>query len=425
MGTGYLELLRARYAGRLLAATLAGRLPNATASLAVVLFTRAHGGDYTLAGLLSAVYGLGTAVGQPALGRLVDRRGQPRVMLGGALLSTAAMSAFALAGPRPLWSAYLLIAVAGVATPPLEGGLRALWPVVLGRRAGEPDGARARERLQTAYALDAAAQEVMFSVGPLLVTLLVAAASTAVSIWVLGAVGLAGALGVVTAPPSRRWRAAERQAHWLGPLRSPAIRTLLGSFFFVGVALGSIAVSAVAYGAGHGGGMVSSYLLSALGFGALTGGVAYGARRWTGPPWRRLRALTACLALGYLPLAATPPVAAMTVLAFLAGLFLAPTLACAFVVVDEYAPAGTVTEAFSWIVTAFGVGSAAGSAVAGPATQYGGPAAAFGVAGAGGLAALLVLTVVRRFATGPILWQRKENDRTGAVEAGFSGTDRA
>ncbi|MCF3963320.1 MFS transporter, partial [Streptomyces fuscigenes] len=52
--TGYLELLRAPHAARLLAGTLAGRLPNATAPIAVVLFARADGADYSLAGALAA-----------------------------------------------------------------------------------------------------------------------------------------------------------------------------------------------------------------------------------------------------------------------------------------------------------------------------------------------------------------------------------
>lgn len=433
MATGYADLLRARHAVRLLTGTLVGRLPNATAALAVVLFTRAHGGSYSLAGALSAVYGLGTAVGQPWLGRLVDRRGQPRVMLGGALVCAVATAAFALTGPRPLWLSCALMALAGLATPPLEGGLRALWPSVLGRDgedagtgAGGVGGAAAVEaRLHAAYALDAAAQEVMFAVGPLLLTLCIAATSTAAALLALSATGVAGTLVVVSAPPSRHWRAPQRAADWLGPLRSPGIAVLLGAFFFVGTALGSIAVAAVAYADRHGGGLVSSYLLSALGAGALVGGVTYGALHWAGTPERRLRALMAGLALAYLPLALVPGVPAMTALAGLSGLFLAPVLACAFVVVDRHAPAGTVTEAFSWIVTAFGVGASAGTALAGPVAQYGGAAAGFAVAGAGGAVGLLVLTAGGRLLAVPNLRQRTETDRTGAAEPGFSGTHRA
>ncbi|MDX6331940.1 MAG: hypothetical protein QOI83_4323 [Streptomycetaceae bacterium] len=386
MATGYLDLLRARHAIRLLTGTLIGRLPTATASLCIVVLTRSEGGAYTLAGILSAVYGLGTAVGQPLLGRAVDRYGQG-VMLPAALLSAAGMSLFAGSGPEPLPVAYAGVLVAGVFMPPLEGGLRALWPSVL----------KGDDQVHAVYALDAAAQEVMFAAGPLLVTLLAAVFSATAALLWIAALGVAGALAVVTAPPSRAWRAEPRTPDWLGPLRAPGLRALLGSLFFVGIALNSTAVAAVAYADRHGGGMVSSFLLSGLSFGALAGGIAYGARTWSGVPERRLRGLAAGLAVCFLPLELVPGVAAMTALAVLSGLFLAPMLACSFVVVDRHAPVGTVTEAFSWIVTTMGVGAAVGAAVAGAAAQYGGASAAFSVAGAGGLAALLVLLATGRF----------------------------
>ncbi|MFT2017147.1 MFS transporter [Streptomyces sp. 796.1] len=423
MATGYGELLRTRHAARLLVGTLIGRLPNATAALAIVLFTRSEGGSYALAGALSAVYGVGTAIGQPLLGRAVDLYGQPRVMLPAAVVSGLGMVLFAVVGLDPLPVAYGAMVIAGVATPPLEGGLRALWPHVLPRA----------DQVHAAYALDAVAQEVMFSVGPLMVTLLVAAWSEAAALLVINVVGVLGALSVTASEPSRAWRSAPREAHWLGALRSPGIRVLIGSFFFVGLALGSIAVAAVAYADEHGGGMVSSYLLSALGLGALLGGVWYGARTWPGAPERRLQFLVAALAVGYLPLALVPGVVPMTALAGLAGVFLAPALACAFVVVDRHAPAGTVTEAFSWLVTTFGVGAAVGTAAAGPAVELGGVVAGFAAPGVAGAAALLVLVCCRRFLAGDTAGAqvstdgdaRAENDRNGAVEPGFRADHQA
>ncbi|MBB5938851.1 MFS transporter [Streptomyces zagrosensis] len=417
MATGYAELLRTRHAARLLTGTLIGRLPNATAALAIVLFTRSQGGSYALAGALSAVYGIGTAIGQPLLGRAVDLYGQPRVMFPAAVASGLGMVLFAVVGLDPLPAAYAAMVIAGICTPPLEGGLRALWPQVLRR----PD------QVHTAYALDAVAQEVMFSIGPLMVTLLVAAWSEAAALLVINAIGVLGALSVVVSQPSRAWRSAPREAHWLGALRSPGMLVLIGSFFFVGLALGAIAVASVAYADEYGGGMVSSYLLSALGVGALVGGVCYGARTWPGVPERRLRLLVAALALGYLPLAIVPGVVAMTVLAGVAGVFLAPALACAFVVVDRHAPRGTVTEAFSWLVTTFGVGAAVGTAAAGPAVEVGGVVAGFAVPGAAGLAALLVLIGCRGVLAGDVVRADTptvgdagaENDRNGADEPGF------
>ncbi|MGP3949036.1 MFS transporter [Streptomyces sp. 7N604] len=413
MASGYAELLRARHAARLLAGTLVGRLPNATGHIAIVLFTRAEGGSYTLAGALAAVYGLATAVGQPLLGRAVDLRGQPRVMLPAALLSAFGMALFAAVGLDPLPAAYAAVLAAGFFTPPLEGGLRALWPGVLKRE----------DRVHTAYALDAVAQEVMFTVGPLLVTLLVAVWSEAAALLVINAVGVLGALSVVVSPPSRAWRSEPREAHWLGALRSPGLLALLGAFFFVGLALGSITVAALAYSDDHGSDAVYGMLMAALGFGALAGGVVYGARQWRGAPERRLRVLVGLLALGYLPLSLTPGTGAMTALAALSGVFLAPALACAFVVVDRQAPRGTVTEAFSWLVTTFTVGASVGTAAAGPAVEHSGTGAGFAVAGAGGLAGLLVLLATQRVLAAPRRTRdaevQAENDRNAAPEPGF------
>ncbi|GHA90291.1 MFS transporter [Streptomyces chryseus] len=417
MAAGYAELLRTRHAARLLAGTLVGRLPNATAPIAIVLLARAEGGSYTLAGGLAAVYGLANAVGQPLLGRAVDLYGQPRVQLPAAVLSALGMVLLTIAGTDPLPLAYAAVALAGVFTPPLEGGLRALWPDVLGRE----------DRVHRAYAMDAVAQEIMFTVGPLLVTLLVALWSPAAALLVINAVGVLGALSVVLSEPSRTWRSAPREAHWLGALRSPGLLALLGSFFFVGLALGSITVAGVAYADDHGREAVYGWLMAALGLGALGGGMLYGARQWAGAPERRLRFIVALLAAGYLPLMLTPGVPAMVVLAAVSGVFLAPALACAFIVVDRHAPRGTVTEAFSWLVTTFGVGAAVGTGVAGPAVEYGGTAASFAVAAGGGVAALVVLLTTRRVLTIPVTAPLPrdsvvipcENDRIGAAEPGF------
>ncbi|MEU7027463.1 MFS transporter [Streptomyces sp. NPDC046275] len=431
---GYLDILRAPHAARLLVGTLVGRLPNGTGPVAITVFTRAEGGSYSLAGGLIAAYGLATAIGQPLLGRAVDLKGQPRVQLPAAVISALGMAALAITGIGNLLLAYAAVLVAGLFTPPLEGGLRALWPSVLGRE----------DRVHRAYALDAVAQEVMFTVGPLLLTLLVALWSPAAALLVINLLGVLGALSVVLSGPSRAWRSAPREAHWLGALRSPGLLALLASFFFVGLALGSITVAAVAYADDRGNEAVYGWLMAALGLGALVGGVAYGARHWAGAPERRLRVLVLLLALGYLPLVLVPGPGAMTALAALAGVFLAPAIACAFIVVDRHAPAGTVTEAFSWLVTTFGVGAALGSAVSGPAVELAGTPAGFAVAGIGGLVAFLVL-----LATGRVLGAEpaprprhavsggvpdagpggaraentahsSENDRNGAAEPGFS-----
>ena len=77
-------------------------------------------------------------------------------------------------------------------------------------------------------------------------------------------------------------------------------------------------------------------------------------------------------------------------------MFLAPAIACVFVLVDRHAPRGTVTEAFSWLVTTFTVGASVGTAVAGPVVEWGGALWGFAVPGAAGAVSLLVLLATGR-----------------------------
>lgn len=88
-----------------------------------------------------------------------------------------------------------------------------------------------------------------------------------------------------------------------------------------------------------------------------------------------------------------------------------------------------MTEAFSWLVTTFGVGAAAGTAVARLAVELGGTAQGFAVAGAGGVAALLVLLATGKVLAAPVRTPEvvigSENDRNGAAEPGFSSGHKA
>jgi MFS family permease len=398
----YLDFLHKPYAARLLGGTLLGRLPNGMAALAIVLFTRAHGGGYTLSGVLSALYGLAMAAGQPVLGRAMDRYGQPRVLAPGAVAAAAGFAVLAVAGLSPLPVAVGAVVLAGFATPPLEAGLRALWPSVL---AGPAE-------VQAAYALDAAAQELLFTCGPLLV-IAAAAVSKEVALLFTGLLGVAGTFVVISSGPSRAWRGSPGGGHWAGPLRSPGIRVLIASLTFVGLSLGVVSVAVVTYADARDVPYASGLLLALTAGGAFIGGLAYGRRARLGPPYRRLLLLMGGLAAGYLPLTWAPPFPVMPVLALLSGVFLAPVLACTFTLVDGLAPRGTVTEAFAWLVTAFGAGSAVGAALAGIAGDAAGVHGAFAVAGAGGVLALLTL-----LAGGPVGPAERQPAPSSAAGAG-------
>ncbi|MCF2527427.1 MFS transporter [Yinghuangia soli] len=388
----YVDLFRARHAGRLLGGTLLGRLPNGMGILAILLLARADGAGYGVAGTLSALSGLATAIGQPALGRWMDRRGQTRVLIGGALVSALGYAVFALVGTDPLWLAFVAVLVAGFATPPLESGLRALWPAVL-----RPD------QVHAAYGLDAAAQEILFTAGPLIVVVVAETVSESAAVLVTGLLGVVGTLVVATCAPSRQWRPVAHVQHWAGPLRSAGLRVLLASLVLAGTALGVFSVAAVAYAEDIGQDAWSGGIMAAMSTGAFVGGVVHGARRWARPAHQRLPWLMACLTVGYLPLIAVPGPWPMMVLGAVSGVFLAPVIACTFTLVDELAPKGTVTEAFAWVVAAMGTGAAIGTAVAGFAGEVGGVRAAFAVAPVGVALGLAVLAAGRKRLSGGVI----------------------
>ena len=123
--------------------------------LALVLFARDTGSGYGRAGLLTAAYSLGCCLGGPALSRVMDVRGQRAALVLGGVVSSLALAVLPWV---PSGGALVVALVAGLATPPLEPALRTLWPSVLSPR-----------QVPSAFALDAAAQELIFVLGPLVV----------------------------------------------------------------------------------------------------------------------------------------------------------------------------------------------------------------------------------------------------------------
>jgi MFS family permease len=384
-GYPYRDLVRAPYVARLLGGTLLGRLPNGMGALAIALFVRAHGGDYTLAGALSAAYVLMLAAGQPVLGRAMDRFGQPHVLLFSATAAAVGFAGLAAIGLTVLPLAVAAIMIAGFATPPLESGLRAVWPQMLG----------SQERIRAAYALDAASQETIFTVGPLLVSAS-AAVSVEAALLLTGLLGMVGTLVVASSSPARRWRGARRVSDWAGPLRSPGLRVLIGALVCVGGSFGVVEFAVVSYADARHAPGIAGVLLAANSAGALCAGLIYGARGGVSRlPW-----LVAGLCGACVPLTLAPPLPLMVPLSLIGGVFIAPVFACTFTLINGLAPRGTVTEAFGWLVAAIAVGAAIGSSIAGVLGDLAGVQGAF--AGSAPLAALaLVVLLLGRHALQP------------------------
>ena len=341
----------------LLVTSLVGRLPTAMAALAIVQLVRLQGGDYALAGAMTAVYIVAGAVGQPVLGRVVDRAGQTVVLVVAAGVSSVGFVAVAVFAAGAPALALLGAVLAGLFTPPLEPSLRSLWPRIV------PEG----RPLKAAFSLDAGAQEVIFIVGPLLTVLGIGAFGVTGNVLFAAALGLVGTLTFAANRVSRTVGASDlANSPRRSPLRDPLVRRLVAFTFGVGVPVGVLTISVTVFGERHGVAGFAGWALAANAFGALVGATVLALRPLRRAPQRLLATCGLLLALLYLPLAlADVPPAVWLGFAAIAGLMLPPSLAQIFESVARAADRSALTEANAWVVSAMSVGVGAGTLAGG------------------------------------------------------------
>src|SRR5215207_8918319 len=273
----YGALFRVPHVRRLVLSGMVARLPAGMIGLALLLLVREQGGSYAAAGAVSGVYFVATAAGAPVSGRLVDRRGQARILFSRALIFPALLACVCVLAlvDAPLGLIGAAAAAAGALMPPVGSSLRALWP-----RMFSDEELRA-----AAYALEASLQEITFIAGPLLVALLTAAASPALALAVAAAVGGVGTLLIARAVPVLAWRPDEdrQAASILGALESRGVVTIVGLSACLGLGFGGTEVGLPAFAEGHGGAALGSIPLSLFAAGSLVGGLIAGARVTVSP----------------------------------------------------------------------------------------------------------------------------------------------
>ena len=387
MQSTYLSILRLPHARPLLLASLVGRLSSATGPLSVVLFVQEQTGSLAQAGAASAAIALTSGLLAPVRGRLVDRLGQGRCLPPMAVAFAAALAGLvAVAGPgsQRVAATVALAAVAGAVVPPLGASMRVLWLSLVGQGP----------RLQTAYALDAVLDELLFVTGPLLAGGLATLYGPGVGVLATGGLALAGTLGLVASPVSRAQAGGPAetagQAGWAGALRAPGMRTLALSLAGVGAAIGIWEIGLVGAARDAGAAEAASLLLAAWAAASAVGGLWYGARTWRRPAGQRYLVLLTLLVLAGVPMSATESPLALGAMVALVGLVLAPLESSAYVLAAELAPPGTLTESGTWMTSAINVAAAAGLVAAGTLVDRVGVSATLAVAGACTAAGLLV-----------------------------------
>jgi predicted MFS family arabinose efflux permease len=371
---------------RLFVSSTLARLPLATLGIALLAHAADLTGSFAAAGVVAGAYAIALGIGGPVAARLVDRRGQTAVLCATSVTAAVLLGADALL-PHGVATAVpvVLAALIGLATPPVGACMRAVLPSVV----ADPGAVR------SAFAVEAAVAEVTWVAGPPFTLGVAALWSPAGALAASAVVLLAATLAFAAEPVSRAFRPSPAAGRG-GALASPGLRTLVAVLLAVGVLFGALEVAVTAtVGTPHDASGAAPFL-ALWGLGSLIGGVLLARRGGAAAGGSALVAMLAVLGTGHLLLVfATGSPATFAAMLVVAGAAIAPTLAITFGMVDELAPAGTVTEAFAWLATAESVGAAIGSAVAGGIVADAGAVPALALAGVAGAAAMAIALVRR------------------------------
>ena len=367
---------------------LVARLPISMVGLGVVLLVEQATDSYALAGSVSAAMLVGQAAFGIPQGRLLDRLGQPCVLPAVVTVWGVALALlmWSVEEDWPIAAAYALAFLSGAGLPSVGSCVRARWAHVLD---SERD-------VQTAFALEAVADEAVFMTGPIIVTVLATAVHPVAGLGAALATGVLGTLYFAaqraTAPPPHP-REAVRADRAAIPWATIAPLTVVG--MALGLLFGAAEVTAVAFSEEqHAKGYVG-VLLALWAFGSLLAGVVTGAISWQRGPVVRLRVGALGMAATMLPLAFIESMWVMGVVLFAAGFAIAPTLIAAMSLAGQVLPSSRLTEGMAFVHTGLIGGVAPGAAVAGIVIDAHGASPAYLVSFGGGLLALAAALVTR------------------------------
>ena len=402
----YVEIFGIPGAWRFSAAGVIGRMPMSMFGLGTVLLISAATGKYGVAGTVSAVGSLGYAFTSPRIARLVDSRGQRRVLLP-LVMVFAVATAMLIATVElhlPAWAFFVPGAIAGATMPPLGTMVRARWSVLL---AGSP-------RLHAAFSIESVADELCFVIGPAAVTLLAtevfpaSGVGAAALLCVLGTLWFAAQRGtepvaVRPDPPAAGQPGRPGRPARVRGAAAPGLVVLAPVYLLLGAMFVSIDLSTVAFAQQFGHKPLAGFILGTYALGSATGGLWYGSRQWRAAGEKRFALTLTLTVLGVATFWAQPNLVTLTCGIYLCGLTIAPTLIAGFSLLEAQARPGRRTEAMSWLSSGIAVGVAVGASVVGFVIDAHGPRLGYAFAAlCGAASAATCLVGLRRLRPGEV-----------------------
>ncbi|MDG4900385.1 MULTISPECIES: MFS transporter [unclassified Mesorhizobium] len=382
MRNPYSEIFRAPGTKSFAAAAFIARLPIAMAPIGIVAMLSQTHGEYWLAGAVSATYALVNAFLSPQVSRLVDRLGQSRIAVPTTLVSALAFATLIVAANQhwPVWTLFLSSLLAAL-MPSIPALVRARWTEIF----------RNRPELNTAFAFESAADDLVYVAGASLSVGLSAAlfpeAGMVVSTLLLAFGSAAFLLQRSTEPPIRP---AEDGAAG-SAIRLRPVQIITFALIFVGATFATTEVTTVAITEELGQPEAASLVIGVYALGSFVLGIIVGALSLRTPLQRQLAIAVAVIALTTLPLLFADTVPTLALAVFVSGVAISPTFITAFGLIERHVPPAMLTEGVTWVTTGIGIGIALGSFAAGWMVDTFGPQNGFWVSVAAGSVALVTV----------------------------------
>ena len=361
----YRAVLRTPHACGAFVSSLVGRLCYGIVGLSLLLTLTAGGRGYGFAGLVMALFGVAIVLVSPFRAWMVDRHGPRRALPPMAAGFAAVLVAIAVIPARTGVNdaaIAVLAAAAGACAPPLGVVMRTLWSTLIDDR----------DVLQTAYSLDGVVEELLNVTGPVIVGVIVVAATPAVGLLVTAGLVVAGTGLFVRSPALRRWPApVPRPASGTpdeAPGKAGAGRAILAVALVtgaIGLCLGGLGLVIVAFSQARHDPAAVAWIEAALSVGSALGGLGYGAVAWRVSAQRRLALLATGLAAILIPAALSPSLLVLALLIGLAGVLVSPALATAYVLADSLASPQARNRAGNWVNSGYNAGNSAGAVLSG------------------------------------------------------------
>jgi len=391
MPNPYARIFRAPGAKGFAAAGFVARMPMAMAPIGIVAMLSQARGEFWLAGAVAATYGLANALIAPQISRLVDRVGQSRLLIPTTIIAVIAFALLMLSSSQdwPVWTLFAT-ALAAAVMPSFPAMIRARWTALF----------RDRPELNTAFAFESAADELVYIAGASISVGLAVAlfpeAGILASTTFLALGGLAFIAQRRTEPkPTGATASSGKSA-----IRQRPVQIVTLALIFVGATFATTEVTAVAITEAWGDPGAASLVIGVYAVGSFVIGLIVGALNLKLALERQLLIALGVLAVTAIPLLFVGSVPVLAFAVFVSGIAISPTFITAFGLIERRVPAAMLTEGITWVMTGIGIGMAFGAFVSGWVVDTFGPGNGFWVSVIAAAAAFLTILLGQRTLSG-------------------------